>query len=83
MIILKNIGELVEILIKIGARNDEKIVIISRKDEKIVIMIISRKNTAQINPAQDLAKYPRLERCKSVQNLQIPTNISAPKGDNM
>ena len=71
MIILKHIGELLEILIKIGARNDEKIV------------KISRKNTAQINPAQDLAKYPRLERCKSVQNLQIPTNISAPKGDNM
>ena len=59
MIILKHIGELLEILIKIGARNDEKIV------------KISRKNTAQINPAQDLAKYPRLERCKSVQNLQI------------
>ena len=71
MIILKHIGELLEILIKIGAKNDEKIV------------KIWRKSTAQINPAQDLAKYPRLERCKSVQNLQIPTNISAPKGDNM
>ena len=59
MIILKHIGELLEILIKIGAKNDEKIV------------KIWRKNTAQINPAQDLAKYPRLQRCKSVQNLQI------------